>query len=125
MLQRLAADLALQLGSPALLLPPLAITSECGPSYLLYVPSHTVVHNDAAATAARVLGHETLYRWGMLAETLEPALRCGSGREDTHQVADSNPMGGGEPPAPTKSRTSPWRTTDGAFTIVLQSANAF
>ena len=41
-----------------------------GPFYLLYVPSQTVVNNDAAATAARVLGHETLFRWGMLAETL-------------------------------------------------------
>jgi hypothetical protein len=41
-----------------------------GPFYLLYVPSQTVVHNDAAATAARVLSHETLFRWGMLAETL-------------------------------------------------------
>jgi hypothetical protein len=41
-----------------------------GPFYLLYVPSQTVVHNDAAATAARVLGHETLFRWGMIAETL-------------------------------------------------------
>ena len=30
-----------------------------GPFYLLYVPSQTVVHNDAAATAARVLGHES------------------------------------------------------------------
>jgi hypothetical protein len=45
-------------------------SSSLGPFYLLYVPSQTVVHNDAAATAARVLGHETLYRWGMLAETL-------------------------------------------------------
>ena len=34
-----------------------------GPFYLLYVPSHTVVRNDAAATAARLLGHETLFRW--------------------------------------------------------------
>ena len=41
-----------------------------GPFYLLYVPSQTVVRNDASATAARVLGHETLFRWGMLAETL-------------------------------------------------------
>ena len=41
-----------------------------GPFYLLYVPSQTVVHNDPAATAARVLGHETLFRWGTLAETL-------------------------------------------------------
>jgi hypothetical protein len=41
-----------------------------GPFYLLYVPSQTVVHNDAAATAALVFGHETLFRLGMLAETL-------------------------------------------------------
>jgi hypothetical protein len=41
-----------------------------GPFYLLYVPSQTVVHNDAAATAARILGREMLFRWGMLAETL-------------------------------------------------------
>jgi hypothetical protein len=41
-----------------------------GPFYLLYVPSHTVVRDRAAATAALVLGHETLFRWGMLAETL-------------------------------------------------------
>lgn len=39
-----------------------------GPFYLLYVPSRTVLLNDAAATAARVLAHETLFRWGMLAE---------------------------------------------------------
>jgi hypothetical protein len=39
-----------------------------GPFYLLYVPSQTVVSNDAAATAALVLRHETLYRWGMVAE---------------------------------------------------------
>src|SRR5579863_695261 len=48
-----------------------------GPFYLLYVPSRTIVHNDAAATAARVLGHETLYRWGMLAETLGAVIFIG------------------------------------------------
>jgi hypothetical protein len=48
-----------------------------GPFYLLYVPSQTVVHNDAAATAARILGHETLYRWGMLAETLGAVIFIG------------------------------------------------
>jgi len=48
-----------------------------GPFYLLYVPSRTVVHNDAAATAARVLGHETLFRWGMLAETLGAVIFIG------------------------------------------------
>ena len=40
-----------------------------GPFYLMYVPSQTVVRNDASATAARVLAHETLFRWAMLAET--------------------------------------------------------
>jgi hypothetical protein len=48
-----------------------------GPFYLLYVPSRTVVHNDAAATAARILGHETLYRLGMLAETLGAVIFIG------------------------------------------------
>jgi hypothetical protein len=48
-----------------------------GPFYLLYVPSRTVVQNDAAATAASVLGHETLYRWGMLAETLGAVIFIG------------------------------------------------
>src|SRR5215469_7139409 len=48
-----------------------------GPFYLLYVPSRTVVRNDAAATAARVLGHEMLFRWGMLAETVGAAIFVG------------------------------------------------
>ena len=48
-----------------------------GPFYLLYVPSRTVVRNDAAATAASVLRHETLYRWGMLAETLGAVVFIG------------------------------------------------
>ena len=48
-----------------------------GPFYLLYVPSQTVVRNDAAATAARVLSHETLYRWGMLAETIGAVIFIG------------------------------------------------
>jgi hypothetical protein len=50
-----------------------------GPFYLLYVPSQTVVRNDAAATAARVLAHETLYRWGMLAESLGAFIFVGLG----------------------------------------------
>jgi hypothetical protein len=50
-----------------------------GPFYLLYVPSQTVVRNDAAATAARVLSHETLYRWGMFAETLGALIFIGLG----------------------------------------------
>jgi len=48
-----------------------------GPFYLMYVPSQTVVRNDAAATAARVLAHETLFRWGMLTETLGAVIFIG------------------------------------------------
>lgn len=48
-----------------------------GPFYLLYVPSQTVVRNDASATAARVLAHETLFRWGMLAEALGAVIFIG------------------------------------------------
>lgn len=48
-----------------------------GPFYLMYVPSQTVVRNDAAATAARVLAHETLFRWGMLTETLGSVIFIG------------------------------------------------
>lgn len=48
-----------------------------GPFYLFYVPSQTVVHNDAAATAARVLGHEPLFRWRMVAETLGAVVFIG------------------------------------------------
>jgi hypothetical protein len=50
-----------------------------GPFYLLYVPSQTVVRNDAAATAARILAHETLFRWGMLAEALGVVIFIGLG----------------------------------------------
>ena len=50
-----------------------------GPFYLLYVPSKTVVLNDAAATAARVLAHETLLRWSMLAEALGVVIFIGLG----------------------------------------------
>lgn len=48
-----------------------------GPFYLMYVPSQTVVRNNAAATAASVLAHETLFRWGMLAETLGAVIFIG------------------------------------------------
>lgn len=48
-----------------------------GPFYLLYVPSQTIVRNDAGATASRILGHETLYRWGMVAEMLGAVIFIG------------------------------------------------
>ncbi len=50
-----------------------------GPFYLLYVPAKTVVHDNAAATAAQVLAHETLYRFGMMAETLGAVIFIGLG----------------------------------------------
>ena len=50
-----------------------------GPFYLLYVPSHTVVRNDSAATAVLILRHETLFRWGMLAEALGAVIFIGLG----------------------------------------------
>jgi len=40
-----------------------------GPFYLLYVPSKTIVRNDAAATAALIVSRERLFRFGLLAET--------------------------------------------------------
>ncbi len=48
-----------------------------GPFYLLYVPSRTVVLNDAPATAARVLANEMLFRWSMLAEALGVVIFVG------------------------------------------------
>lgn len=59
-----------------------------GPFYLLYVPSQTVVRNDAAATAARILGHEALFRWGMLAEALGVVIFIGLGLALYRLLAD-------------------------------------
>jgi len=47
------------------------------PFYLMYVPSLTVVRNDASATAVHILAHERLFRWGMLAETLGAVIFMG------------------------------------------------
>jgi hypothetical protein len=48
-----------------------------GPFYLLYVPSKTIVRNDAAATSALILSHERLFRFGLLAETLGAVVFIG------------------------------------------------
>jgi hypothetical protein len=48
-----------------------------GPFYLIYVPSRTVVLHDASRTAALVLAHETLFRLGMLAETMGAVIFVG------------------------------------------------
>ncbi len=59
-----------------------------GPFYLLYVPSKTIVFNDAAATAALVLAHETLFRWGLLAEALGAVIFIGLGLALYRLLAD-------------------------------------
>lgn len=71
-----------------------------GPFYLLYVPAKTVVHNDAA-TAARILAHETLFRWGMLAETLGAVIFTGLAlpRPSTNRPYESD-LGVRSPPDP-------------------------
>jgi hypothetical protein len=48
-----------------------------GPFYLLYVPSQIIVRNDAAATSARIISHETLFRFRILAETLGAVVFIG------------------------------------------------
>ena len=48
-----------------------------GPFYLLYVPSKVIVRDDPAGTAARVLAHELLFRWGMLTETVGSVVFIG------------------------------------------------
>jgi hypothetical protein len=44
------------------------LTSIPGVFCLIYVPSHFIVAHDAAATAARILASETLFRFGILCE---------------------------------------------------------
>jgi hypothetical protein len=39
-----------------------------GPVRLIYVPTKLLVHGDAAATAANILAHETLFRFGIAAD---------------------------------------------------------
>jgi hypothetical protein len=48
-----------------------------GPFYLLYVPSQTIVRNDAAATSALIISHEKLFRFGLLAETVGAVVFIG------------------------------------------------
>jgi hypothetical protein len=48
-----------------------------GPFYLLYVPSKTIVRNDAAATSALIISHEKLFRFGLFAETMGAVVFVG------------------------------------------------
>jgi hypothetical protein len=41
---------------------------------LLYVPSKLFVHGDAAGTAANIVAHETLFRFGIVAYIVGAAL---------------------------------------------------
>jgi len=41
-----------------------------GPFALIYLPSKLIVRGDAAATAANLLAHETLFRFGMVADVV-------------------------------------------------------
>jgi hypothetical protein len=43
-------------------------TAVVGPFSLIYVPGAVIVPGDAAATAASLLAHEALFRWGVVAD---------------------------------------------------------
>ena len=45
-----------------------------GPFSLMYVPGKLIVHGNASATASNILAHETLFRFGILADLLGPVL---------------------------------------------------
>src|ERR1022692_315116 len=70
-----------------------------GPFYLLYVPSQTIVRNDAAATSALIISHEKLFRFGLLAETVGAVVFIGLALalyrlfEDVDRHGPSNPRG--------------------------------
>ena len=49
-----------------------------GPFALMYIPSKTIVRGDAAATAAKVLEHETLFRLGIVADLLGAVIFVGT-----------------------------------------------
>ncbi len=45
-----------------------------GPFSLIYVPNALIVHGNAAATATRILAHETLFRLGIVADLIGTVL---------------------------------------------------
>jgi len=45
-----------------------------GPFSLLYVPGKLIVRGNAAATAERILAHETLFRLGIVADLIGPVI---------------------------------------------------
>ena len=45
----------------------LALTA---PFSLMYIPTKLIVHGDATATASKILSHETLFRFGIVAGLL-------------------------------------------------------
>src|SRR5262249_7331352 len=46
------------------------LASLVGVVSVIYMPSVLVVSGDASATAANLLAHESLFRWGMLCQML-------------------------------------------------------
>ena len=49
-----------------------------GPLTLIYIPTKLIVRGDAAATAGRILAHETLFRLGIFADLVGAALFVGA-----------------------------------------------
>ena len=49
-----------------------------GPLTLIYIPSKLIVRGDAAATAGRILDHQTLFRVGIAAELIGMVLFLGT-----------------------------------------------
>jgi len=50
------------------------LVAVCAPFGLLYVPGKLIVSGDAAATAERIRGAESLLRWGIASELAHQAL---------------------------------------------------
>ncbi len=50
------------------------VASAIGVLRLLYIPSKLFVHGDAAGTAANMVTHESLFRWGIVAHLVSAAL---------------------------------------------------
>ena len=50
------------------------LASAVGVLRLMVIPAKLIVHGDAAATAANIVAHQTLFRWGIVTGLLSAAL---------------------------------------------------